>query len=321
MKEYGGYLPLELPKREEYFSSYSEKNILRLNCGRSTFYCAASAAKMRKVYVPYLNCANSTDPFDLAGIPYEFYWLNDDLTPTNIAPGEGEAVLWINYYGNAAEKQKNEVIKRYPKVIIDNCHAFFSEPVLKDGVYNCYSMRKFFGVADGAYLLASNLPNFDLKQSVSSEDSLFILKTIELGTNAVYPDNLKNEERVAQEVSKMSVLTRRILSSIDYQDIRERRYRNFQRLHSQLESINEFSVNTESKTHMYYPLLISNDSIRAKLVENHIYTPTWWRHVPELCENKGIETKLSRYMLMIPMDQRYDASDMDDIAGIIRRNL
>ena len=45
VKEYGGYLPLELPRKEEYFSFCEEKELLRLNCGRSTFFCAAKAAK------------------------------------------------------------------------------------------------------------------------------------------------------------------------------------------------------------------------------------------------------------------------------------
>ena len=319
VKEYGGYLPLELPKKEEYFSFCDEKDILRLNCGRSTFFCAAKAAKVRKIFVPYLNCANSTDPFDAAGIPYEYYRLDDDLTPMDITPGEEDAVLWINYYGNAGEREKQKVLETYKTVIVDNCHAFFSKPVLRDGVYNCYSTRKFFGVVDGAYLIAKGLPSFSLKESCSAEDTLFILKTIEQGTNALYAENLKNEQRVAQKVTKMSKLTRRILSSIDYSEIQEIRFRNFCRLHRQLESINEFAVNTETKTHMYYPLLVTNDALRSHLVENRIYTPTWWRHVPDLCGNEGIETKLSRYMLMIPMDQRYDESDMDDIVTIIRK--
>ena len=38
VKEYGGYLPIELPFwNKEYFAGVPEKDIVRLNCGRSAF--------------------------------------------------------------------------------------------------------------------------------------------------------------------------------------------------------------------------------------------------------------------------------------------
>lgn len=319
MKEYGGFIRLELPMRKEFFSEIDERDKLRLNCGRSTFYCAVKDAKVKKVYMPYLNCINSVDPIIAAGAEVEYYYLNEDLTPKDISPKDNEAVMWVNYYGNATEAQKEKVYKQYNILFVDNCHAFYSKPL--DGAYNCYSTRKFFGVADGAYLIKKNLEAFRLEDSFSAEDTLFLLKCIERGTNAVYQDNLYNEKRVADSVAKMSKLTRRILNSIDYDDIQKIRYRNFLRLHENLKEMNQFEVNTKSKTHMYYPLLVFQDSLRARLIQNHIYTPTWWRHVPEQSNNGKIETILSNYMLMIPMDQRYTEDDMDDISEIIRKNL
>lgn len=321
MKEYGGYLPLELPRRKEYFSEICSSDLLRLNCGRSTFYCAGIDAGIKKIYVPYLNCEYSVLPFEQAGIAYEFYRLKDDLTPKDVFPKDKEAVLWINYYGNAKEEQKEKVLSKYKTVIIDNCHAFFTKPVLRQGVYNCYSARKFFGVADGAYLIKRHLSPFKLKDGYSHENSNFLMKTIELGTNAVYQDSLVNEDNIAENVSNMSPLTKRILSSINYEEIKEIRKRNFLKLHASLESLNEFQVNTESDTHMYYPLLVTNDELRDRVIENHIYTPTWWRHVPALCNFEGIETTLAKYMLMLPMDQRYMEADMEDISNIIKRNI
>ena len=319
MKEYGGFIRLELPKKKEYFSEIDEKDKLRLNCGRSTFYCAVKDSKVKKVYMPYLNCINSVDPILDAGAEVEYYYLNDDLTPKDIVPKKGEAVMWINYYGNATEEQKERVYKQYEMLFIDNCDAFFSKPL--DGAYNCYSTRKFFGVADGAYLVKRNLGKFQLADSFSAENTLFLLKTIEQGTNAVYQDNLYNEKRLKGTVAKMSKLTRRILSSIDYDCIQNKRYRNMIRLHRNLKVINQFEVNIKSNTHIYYPLLVFQDSLRSRLVKNHIYTPTWWKHVPEQSRNGKMETILSNYMLMIPIDQRYTEKDMDAITEIIMENL
>ena len=212
--------------------------------------------------------------------------------------------------------RKLEQLANVTNVIVDNCHAFFSAPL--DNAYNCYSTRKFFGVSDGAYLVKKNVERFILQEEDSDIYSLFLLSTIEKGTNAIYPENLKNEERLGKEVYKMSKLTRRVLESIDYLEIQKIRRDNMLCLHKYLCKYNKFNVNIESDTHMYYPLLVENEKLRQKLIQNHIYTPTWWRHVPQYFNNSdNIETWLSKYMLMIPIDQRYDESDMKNIAEII----
>lgn len=318
IKEYGGYLTLELPiGKKEFFSKIPESDIIRLNCGRSAFWYALNEITPKKLYVPYLNCIYSTDSADDLGIPYEYYYLNEDLTPKDITPGNDEAVIWINYYGNAAEEQIQKVraLCRGASLIVDNCHAFFSEPL--EEAYNCYSARKFFGVCDGAYLLKKGISKMELPQAESSDYMHFILAAIEKGTNALYAENLMNEERLGRDVMNMSKLTLKILSSIDYEKIKNIRHNNMLCLHSYLGKYNEFTVNTESKTHMYYPLLISNDKIRERLVKRRIYTPTWWRHVPDYFQAETLETRLAKYMLMIPMDQRYGEEDMRDISNII----
>ena len=318
MKEYGGFLPLELPHKKEYFSDVEDENIVRLNCGRSTFYYAVKDGGFKTVYMPYLNCINSVDPIIDAGAEVKYYYLDDDLTPKDVELNDdSEALLWVNYYGNAGAKQIEKVTKKYKNLIIDNCHAFFTK--IQSDAYNCYSTRKFFGVADGAYLIKKNLKKFDLPESKSAEDTLFILKEIEVGTNAVYGENLENEKRVAEEVAHMSPLTQRILSSIDYKDIQEHRYRNIVRLQENLGDFNEFAVNMEAKTQMYYPFLYFQDSLRGRLIENKIYNPTWWRHVPEQSGYSKLETQLSNYMIMLPIDQRYTEDDMDYISEVVRK--
>ena len=315
--EYGGYLGLELPQRREYFDYLPESDVLRVNCGRTAFYCAVRAANVRKIYCPYLNCANSIEPMELAGIDVEYYLLDEELTPKGIEPREDEAVLWINYYGNATNITKQKVCTKFPKLVIDNCQAFFSAPF--DRAYNCYSARKFFGVADGAYLIHPNIGdlNFDLPESSSAAPSQFLMQTIEFGTNAVYKENLLNEQRLERNLANMSLLTQRILSSVDYTAVRDRRQKNILKLHENLKHINQFDVNTDTRTQMYYPLLVEQDSLRERLVQNRIYTPTWWKHVPKQCNYSKIETRLSMYMVLLPIDQRYDASDMDTIAEIV----
>ena len=71
----------------------------------------------------------------------------------------------------------------------------------------------------------------------------------------------------------MSKLTRYILERINYKEIKEIRKNNLLRMHNNLKEFNKFKVNIKSHTHLFYPLLIENDSLRTKLIEQKIYIP------------------------------------------------
>lgn len=49
VKEYGGFLPLELKKGSDYFEKYKNIfSVVKLNCGRSTFFYAAKTIQPKK---------------------------------------------------------------------------------------------------------------------------------------------------------------------------------------------------------------------------------------------------------------------------------
>ena len=320
-KEFGGYLPLEIAKDgNEYYQSNNSFNVISLNSGRSSFYFAAKTTKMRKIYLPIFNCAETKSPFKKLNIEIEYYKLHEKLLPKNIYPQKNEFVLWTNYYGNASDQEKTIIHKRYPNLIIDNCHAFFSKPI--KGAYNCYSTRKFFGVCDGAYLIKDN---YKLSEKIEVDTSYqsfsHLIKQIDLGTNFGYLDNLENEKRLNENYLKMSKLTKTILKSIDYEKVFKIRRRNFIELHKLLGEINEFPINLNSKTHMYYPFLIKDKDLRYKLIDKKLFNPFWWKHVLEITEEFEIENRLSKYTVMLPIDQRYELKDILNIAKLVKNSI
>ncbi len=314
MKEYGGYLPLELPRKREYFSE-NKHDFIRLNCGRSAIYCALRDAKPSKVYIPYYNCATVEEPFVRLGIPYSFYKIDRDFLPVDVALKDNEYLLYVNYYGIADSEKISLVLNRYGRVFFDNTQAFFADPV--EDAYNIYSCRKFFGVSDGAYLLKRGIKPIELPQDSSCERMLFTMKCIEQTTNDAYREHLENEAVFAKEPMLMSRLTQRILSSVDYPSVRRQRYRNFLCLHKILGGKNLLAVNIESRTPVAYPLLIKNDGLRRRLIEKKVYVPCWWKHVMDKTEPADCEYELSRYLLPLPIDQRYSVGDMEELAEIV----
>jgi hypothetical protein len=316
-KEYGGYLPLELPKTTgHYFTDEIGGSILKLNSGRTAFYCAALDSGMKRIHLPYFTCESTRHPFDELGIEVAEYFIDDNFMPNLMGYSQSDYVLWTNYYGNCSQDIIDAVVKSYPNLIVDNCHAFFSPPI--EGVYNCYSARKFFGVNDGAYLIKSSLSSFDhLQIDKSSTYFQHLIDQIDSGTNSGYLASQINENRFLGSYKKMSRLTEKILGTIDYEHIRFRRRENFLKYHQTLQHLNLFSINLNSQTHFYYPFLFEQENLRYKLIKKKVYNPQWWRHLIEKLPETSFESRLAKFTILLPLDQRYDSQDVQEVCEIL----
>lgn len=318
MKEFGGFLPLELNLNEEYYG-YSDTDMVRLNSGRAAIIYAIKDGGFNKVYLPLYLCNSVAVALGNAEINYEFYNIDINFLPTGINLKENEVLLWPNYYGVQLQSKVDELVARYKNLIIDNTQAFFSKPILS--AYNIYSCRKFFGVSDGSYLIHHNLKKRNFANTMSFERSLFLLKSIECGTNEAYSDNLINEMAIEKEPhGGMSLLTKSILRSIDYKDVINKRNQNFGMLDSILRQCNLIQFNEYAQAPMVYPLLVKK-SIRDKLIEKNIYVSQWWKRVLDSELSNDFEKELSEYLIPLPIDQRYSKSDMEELGQIVMRVL
>ena len=130
---------------EEY-----HKNAIRLNSGRAALQYILKAKDYQKIYLPTYICDSVLTPLHAESVRYEYYPINANFEPVfDKDIGNDEAFLYVNYFGINDQNVK-DVIAHYQNVIIDNTQAFYSPP--EPGVDTFYSARKFFGVADGAYL-------------------------------------------------------------------------------------------------------------------------------------------------------------------------
>ncbi len=322
-KEYGGYLPIEsfLTDRNSHYFEYEDKATVLLNCGRACFYVAARSIEIEKIYIPYFNCKETAQPFKDLKIPYSYYFLNKDLLPDNIILQKNEYILWTNYYGNASDKVISLISDKYGgQLIVDNCHAFFCPPL--KNAFNCYSARKFIGVSDGAYLTTDLKINFnteDLEKDISSPYMEHLFKQNEKGTNYAYQLSLNNEKRLEGSYKLMSVTSEKILSQVNYNEIKKIRNQNFYIMHSCLSKFNSFPINVDSKTHMYYPFKCKDLNLREKLLKNKVYSPIWWRHVGDFAGEKSIENQFSLETILLPIDQRYKKKDIEIISDLVLR--
>lgn len=306
-------MPLELMEGNEYYS-FDEARQIRLNSGRSAIIYAILDGNFSKVWLPLYCCKSVVDAIKDHGIPFEFYHIDENMNPLGVTVESGDLLVWINYFGIYTSKV-DDLISNYKNVLIDNTQGFFTAP--REACYNVYSCRKFIGVPDGAYLIGKDLHHIDLERDLSYRTMSFLVRSMEEGTNAAYPDSLINEERIEDDgLKRMSVFTERVLKSVDYDYIKTKRRQNFSYLHQELEGMNELSIDMGEDVPMIYPLLCEKD-LREYLVSKKIYIPQWWKWVIDQKPNK-FEERLCKKLLPLPIDQRYSIEDMKYIANLIR---
>lgn len=310
MKEYGGYLSLELCKGEEY---YRGLEVLRCNCGRTAIVLAIRDAGYKKILLPYYMCQSVEQELKKQNIDIGYYHIAQDYNPIKVNLDSEEGILIADYFGTKSRKDMIDLVKKYKRVILDHTQSFFMHPV--SGAYNIYSCRKFFGVADGAYLIKEGFKEIELKPMESSMYAGFLLKSIETGTNDNYRDSLINEKRIEDSgICGMSVLTKRILEGVNYESVRTQRRKNFQYMHELLGGVNQWKGTLENEmVPMVYPFLYEDSGLRDYLISKNIYVPQWWKYLLEESKGNEFELWLCKYLIPLPIDQRYLREDMDAI--------
>lgn len=301
----GGYHELELRKGEHY-----HKNALRLNTARNCFEYVLRVRKYTKVYIPYYTCDVMFEPLQKCNVDYEFYPINQQLEPDkdfNLQPTE--ALLYTNYYG-LKQRCVERLAQQYGKqLIVDNAQAFFAEVL--DGIDTFYSARKFFGVADGAYLYIDKLLDEELEQDQSYDRMIHLLKRADIGAEAGYSDFRHNDDSlIGQSIKRMSRITEKILCSIDYESIKSIRRKNYHYLYQKLQDSNNIQLAFDDDAiPMFYPYLTQDKTLRKRLVENRIFVPTLWPNMEEWCENDSFDLQLMQLLLLLPISQ----SDRQDV--------
>lgn len=312
-KPIGGYFELELSRFPEYHS-----RAIALNSGRFCLEYVLRCRQYEKVYVPYYTCDTVLEPINKLSINHEFYHITEDYKLTQ-APilGNGEALIYTNYWGLQTDYCE-ELAKRYgTQLILDYTQAFYSQPI--DGIDTFYSCRKFFGVPDGGYLYTDAEANFELEQDESYTRIDSLVKRIDLSPEAGYHDFQKTSAAFCEmSLCRMSKFTKRIMQSIDYEQVAKQRISNYNALQQALGGRELHG----GEVPMIYPHVSKQGAIlRNHLIQHKIFVAKYWQNVTEWCEENTTETEMANHMLPLPIDQRYGEEDMKRIIDLITESI
>ena len=314
MSSAGGYFGLELGNGYEY-----HKHAIRLNTGRNALEYILISKKYRKIYLPYYTCDVLMEPVVKLGLTVAYYNIDEKLEPEfdYDVIGPDDVFLYTNYFG-LKDVFIDTLCTKKVNIIIDNAQSFFSKPVT--GIDTFYSARKFFGVPDGAYLYTSQPVDIDFETDVSYRRFEHLLFSVDNSVESGYGKFTENEKLLSNNPIKlMSNLTYRILDSIDYKNVAEKRRANYLYLLNNLQTENALNFPLpDTCIPLVYPFLTANENLREKLFSNRIYTAQFWKNVFDVVSDASIEYYYAKNIIYLPVDQRLTMHNLDFIIKIIK---
>ena len=350
-KTYGGFLPFELGRGHEYYQ-YNKEQIQYYNSGKTAAYYCIMQMKPKRLFVPRyycpstkraiekaaadigtkviyyhvsrnlsVNCPDRSTEKETRNKDNDFYALCNVRTPDtvdfiadNVEITCDDAILLVNYFG-VCRSYIGRWLKTGFNLIIDNCQAFFSEPVIADKVLNFYSLKKDFGTPDGAFVIGEHVKDYHLQQENGIAKCDYLLGSLVEGTDKWYKRKKEVDEEIAANRLGASAITRMMIKTIDYEGVKSKRVANLKLYEEAFGADNLIRPDEDSVPYLY-PLNLGID-IRKKLIANKIFAPTLWADTLEEIYSGTGEYLLSKNTAFLPLDQRYDKDDIKYIINIV----
>lgn len=317
-KPIGGFFELELPLVNKSY----HQNAIALTNGRACMRVILEEEKPKSVYVPFYTCYALFEPMDKLGINIIFYSINEFLEPVDLPElNNDELFVYINYFGLKNNICKQLIEKYNKQVIIDDTHNFFHFGY--GDIYSFTSARKYFGVADGAYLYGSNIKSLDNIQRNKNISILHNIKRLEEELDLAYEYYLKAETTFDSEILRISLLSEKILNSIEYDIVIKKRIENYMYLDKHLCNKNDLKLDIEKgEVPFCYPFLPKILIEKEFFYKEKIFIPTFW---PDILERKNLNFKLenefTKRLLPLPIDHRYNIEDMQRVINYIQGKI
>lgn len=349
MREYGSEHPsIQLP--DGYFEGLKRYGLelTYVRIGREALMYASCNCKPGKetvILCPAYCCWSMTAPFDFTGWTVVYYRLNEDLTIDEeyleglLRSRKPDAILTMNFYGSAdtrAAIAKVKAINDKITVIEDFSHCTFClDKIFNEQVdYYVTSIRKSIGVCDGALVLSKKPTN---KHYIGAEASDFGVLRLgaqkqkgryayskSLDDKSAFLSELRQGEEMIDKlygIHPISETSKKMIASVNGEEIAYARRENLKHLWSLLNGKVKMIPGLErcfDGAPFSLPILVDNrDVVQKQLAQKGVYAPVLWpidEMARKVCE---VSSYVSDHMLSIPIDQRYDYDDIEDIASIV----
>lgn len=321
-KAIGGYFELEFDERYDYPHSRA----FHLNSGRHAleFILRSREWLPTCIWLPYYTCDSVFQPLKRLNIPYKFYHINSELEIDDYPELNSKELIIVNNYFGLKDRYTEFIGSYYNSQLILDCTQSWYAPELKV-CSQFYSPRKFFGMPDGGIACTQPYTSMELEEDHSSERCAHLLKRIDFDSIAGYQDFKLVSQMISElPLRKMSKLSQAILGHINHEKVRHIRKSNYEVLHRELKDINLFNAPDITEfaldgCPMIYPFVSEKSNLRNHLIKHKVFVANYWPGISAWCPDAAYEVKLAENLIPLPIDQRYDARDMERIIEIIKQ--
>lgn len=315
----GGFLELGLTTYTEFIEEAKFFQSARL-----AFLAIVIEVKPKRVWLPQYICNSMIDILIKNEIQVEFYSISRSFeVEKDLELNPSELLLYVNYFG-LLDDYIVKLLNRFnpSQIILDYSQAFYGQQ------FNClatiYSPRKFFGLPDGGMLVTNyEFDEFIYKRDTTSSSRLeHLVGRFFEGPELNYRVYLEAEASlISSEPIRMSLLSRYLLKCINYEESKKIRTENFYYLHNSLSKFNQIKIKGNLTAPLCYPLLPKLLVDKSKFFAEKIYIPSYWVEISERLDSNTYENTLSKFLLPLPCDQRYEKRHLDNIINLIKEEL
>ncbi|MBH1939407.1 hypothetical protein I5677_00705 [Mobilitalea sibirica] len=302
--------------------------------------------RWRTALLPAYLCNSMILPFLNEGYLCKFYKINQELEPdlSDLHHLEGVGVfVHMGYFGYRTNQNLQDIIKKLKQnstiILEDITHSIGSKyQGFEENDYYIASLRKWFGIPSGG-ILGSSVR--EIHSDVLNENELFTfirrealllkgeyIKTGDEKLKKLYQNLFAMAEQLLEEeklTAKIDSLSMRIIRSIDFNEIREKRRANYSYLYKGIKDVSfitpVFHSLPDGVCPMFFPIytLKNRAEIRKKLTNASVYCPIHWPVPTQLTESEYKKASLIYdRILSIPCDQRYGHRDMKRICHVLK---
>lgn len=354
MREFGSEHPaIVMP--DGYFDSLKElgRELTFLRTGREALMYSSyntnewldRQTNENTILFPAFCCWAMSVPFKMSGWKIIYYRLNEDLTINEeyldmlLKETRPQAVLTMNFYGSSSTKSAIERVKEFDQRIIvieDFTQCTFSLKQIFDEKIDFYvsSIRKSIGVCDGAIVLSKRACNkgyiqhkitdFANKRYVAQKEKSHYNWSKNQNKKSEYLSTIRECEGIINDfmsIHSISDRAMKMLTQVNGEEIAFARRENMKHLYQLLKGKVRMVPGLErcfEGAPFSLPILVDDqDDAQQKLAQNGIYAPVLWpicEEARKVCDQSAF---VADHILSIPIDQRYNYDDMEDIAKTI----
>jgi hypothetical protein len=280
----------------------------------------------RRVWLPAYVCDEVAGAAARDGREVGFYPVGGDLVPDGQTLARelraGDAVLGVDYFG-ARSLTLPELAPRFRDVtwIQDRAQALWPDPA-PWGDYIIYSLRKVVGAPDGGVLVSrgGRVPpprwSADIDTSRLEPGRLRAADPLGLDNETWFPAYRAAEAAMTADPVPISEVSRGVADALDTGALVQRRRRNAEAL---LGRVGEATLFLAQRLLAGSPLgvpVLTTDAavVAARMAQARVFCARHWADLPSPAADFPAEHDLSRRLLTLPCDHRYDEADMARVA-------